>query len=467
MANSGYVLAGFETLATIVDNFILGKRGRWNDNFTRPQMSQFLSNACAGYLHSFGQNFANKKKYDKYNKTEADMYQKCRDMGIFDGCTLIADSGGFQISMGRLSREESDLLMTMYYEWLEQYHHVLEKAFILDVPPGPGCEVFHSFEDVYELNLQSYERAKSLPDELRKKIIYIHHFRTPKLWDIYTKIMRENDMFPAFEYHGTGGIVANMSSDMMIPCIIYVLPIIPLLNEAKKWGRSYLNFHILGGANFRDMFFYELFKIVVKEYHNIDLNITYDSSGIYKQVMHARYIHVPDEDGYIKKLNIKSDNLSMQVHPNKTGIIGDTVEDKFQELLDDCSNKHGFKSISVDGVYDDETKTFHEDVKTYSILYTLGRYGEIESDMRNLAEQVYPIYEQGDLAEFYRRCSQITKIINQGKLTKKQKTKAHSISRSLDMLIQLDEDYCKHLITKSLAKDEFIELDADLRSLKM
>jgi len=467
MANSGYVLAGFETLATIVDNFILGKRGRWNDNFTRPQMSRFLAGACAGYLHSYGQNFANKKKYDKYNDTEATMYQKCRDMGIFDGCTLIADSGGFQISMGRLSRRESNLLMKMYYEWLENYHHVLEKAFILDVPPGPGCEIFHSFDDVYNLNLESYQRAIGLNEELRKKIIYIHHFRTPKLWDIYTKIMRENDMFPAFEYHGTGGIVANMSSDMVIPCIIYVLPIIPLLNEAKKWGRNYLNFHILGGANFRDMFFYELFKMVVKQHHNIDLNITYDSSGIYKQVMHARYIHVPDEVGYIRKMNIKSNNLNMTFDSNKTNRIGDTVEDKFQELLDDCANAHGFKPISVDGVYDDETNTFHEDVKTYSILYTLGRYGEIENDMRNLAAQVYSIYEQGDLSEFYRRCLEITRMINQGKLTKKQKTKTHSISRSLDMLIQLDEEYCKHLITKFLAKDEFIELDAERRSMKM
>ena len=174
------------------------------------------------------------------------MYQRCKDMNIFDGCTMIADSGGFQISIGRLSRRESDLLRVMYYDWIEEYHHLLDKAFILDIPPGPGCEIFHNFYDVYKLNLESYERARALPDEIRKKIIYIHHFRTPQLWDIYTKIMRDNEMFPMFEYHGTGGIVANMSSDMIIPCIIYVLPIIPLLNEAKKYGRNYLNFHVLG-----------------------------------------------------------------------------------------------------------------------------------------------------------------------------------------------------------------------------
>ncbi len=467
MANSGYVLAGFETLATIVDNFILGKRGRWNDNFTRPQISEFLAKSCAGYLHSYGQNFAKKKKYGKYNETEANMYRKCRDMGIFDGCKLIADSGGFQISMGRLTRRESDLLMVMYYEWLEQYHDVLDKAFILDIPPGPGCEIFHCFDDVYELNLQSYERAKNLNDELRKKMIYIHHFRTPKLWEIYTRILRENEMFPEFEYHGTGGIVANMSSDMMIPVIIYVLPIIPLLNEAKKYGRNYLNFHILGGANFRDMFFYEFFKIVVKQHHNIDLNITYDSSGIYKQVMHARYIHVPGEAGNIEKMDIKSNNLKMQLHKNKTGVVGDTVEDRFQELLNECSDTHGFKHVSVDGVYDDQTKTFHEDVKTYSILYTLGRYSEIEDQMKEYVKQLYPLYEQGELSEFYRQCSAVTKMINQGKLTKKQKTKTHSISRSLDMLVSLDEDYCKFLVNKFLAKDEFFDLDSKKRSLKI
>jgi hypothetical protein len=61
----------------------------------------------------------------------------------------------------------------------------------------------------------------------------------------------------------------------------------------------------------------------------------------------------------------------------------------------------------------------------------------------------------------------VTRIINQGKLTKKQKTKAHSIARSLDMLVHLDEDYCEFLINKFLAKDEFFELDEKQRALKI
>ena len=273
MAKSGYVLAGFETLATILDNFIAGRRGRYENNFSREEVSKFLADNLSGLLHSYGQDFPKKKKYNKYNLKEGNLYNICRDMRIFDGCPLIADSGGFQISIGKLTRRESSLLYDMYYEWLVDYKDSYDRAFILDIPPGPGCEIFHNFEDVYKKNLDSYKRAQNLPDDVRKKIIYIHHFRTPKLWQIYTKIMRENDMFGAFEYHGTGGVVANMASDMIIPCIIYVIPLIPLINEARKNNRDYLHFHILGGANFRDVLFYELFTKVIKEKHNFTVNI--------------------------------------------------------------------------------------------------------------------------------------------------------------------------------------------------
>jgi hypothetical protein len=387
------------------------------------------------------------------------MYKKCKDMGIFNGCTMIADSGGFQISIGRLTRKESDLLQTMYYDWIEQYHDVLDRAFILDVPPGPGCEIFHNFEDVYQLNLDSYQRARNLPDDIRKKIIYIHHFRTPQLWDIYTKIMRENDMFSAFEYHGTGGIVANMSSDMVIPCIIYVLPIIPLLNEVKRCGRDYLNFHVLGGANFRDIFFYELLQYATLKNHNIKLNITYDSSGIYKQVMNARYMHVVDGHNNMRKMNIKSNNLHYRFYDNPVAEKASSVYETYQKVLNKLAIENNFKPISLDGVYSDDTGTFHEDVKVYSILYTLANFGIIQNILREKVQEIYPLYESGNIKSFYDKCSEVTKFLNQGKITKKQDYKALSIERSLDMIKNLDEDYCSFLVHKCLSKDEFSELE--------
>jgi hypothetical protein len=463
MVKSGYVLAGFETLTSIVGNFVLGLRERFDNNFTPQDISKFLSSTCSGFLHSYGQNFPNKKKYDKYNANEALMYKRCRDMGIFDDCTFIVDSGGFQISTGQLSRVESDLLYHKYYEFLEEYPDVYDKAFILDVPPGPGCEIFKDFKDVFNLNLESYERAKNLPDEIRKKIIYVHHFRTPKLWEIYTKILREYDMFNSFEYHGTGGIVANMASDMSIPCIIYVLPLIPLINECKKVGRKYLNFHILGGANFRDIMFYELFKECIKDVHDIDLNITYDSSSPYKQVMHARFLYSKDNFGNIRKLNIKSKNMDKRFIMSYKDT---TVTEELQNILNDMAVKWGWKKIDIDGVYGmypdrsgDMVETFHPDVKAYATLYALNLYSEIQEDMRQVVKRIYPIYKAGNTFEFCNACVEVTRFINQGSISKKQVIKAYSISNSLDMLARLDEDYCKYIIDKSLSKDEFKDLD--------
>lgn len=468
MSRCGYTLAGFESLAVILDLFASGKRERWEDNFTPKDISNFLSNTCSGLLHSFGQDFPNKKKYGKYNENKAAMLQSCRDMGFFDNCNFVLDSGGFQISIGRLSRRESDLLFRMYYEYLEKYSNSFDKAFILDIPPGPGCEIFHDFYDVYKINLESYKIAENLPKNVRDKLIYIHHFRTPKLWEIYTKIMRENELFPLFNYHATGGIVANMASDMSIPCIIYVLPLIPMINEAKKYNKTHLNFHILGGATFRDILFYELFTKVIKDKHNIDVNFTYDSSGPYKQVMTSRYLSAFDNQNNMQRLNIKSD----VVHLRFTGEY--TAESYCQKLMDDMCDRWGFKKINIDGIYGkyidrsgNPVTTFHHNVKTYFILYTLELFAIIQDSMKEFANEAYPIYKSGNYEEFNHRCLEVTQKLNQGKITRKQTIKANSISRSLDMLVNLDEDYCKYLVDKFLAKDEFTELDLRSKSLLM
>jgi hypothetical protein len=461
MVKSGYILAGFESLASILNNYMLGKNGRFYDNFTRDQISDFLGAICSGFLHSYGQNFAGKKRYKNYNKNEENVYNKCRSWGFFNSSNLIVDSGGFQISVGRLTRAESDLLGKMYYEWIENHHHVIERAFILDIPPGPNCEIFETFKDVYDLNLESYNRAKELPDDIRKKIIYIHHFRTPQLWKLYTKILREDNMFSAFQHHGTGGIVANMSSDMVIPCIIYVLPIIPLLNEAKRCGRDFLNFHILGGANFRDVTFYELFRKVVLEKHNIKLNITYDSSGLFKSLMIGRYLWVDHPDGHVQKMDLRSPNLNNMFSKYVR------VYEQMQIVLDKFASDMNFKKIKVGEVYDPKTGTFYEDVKVYSMLYMLWQWAEIQERSRKIADEIYPLYKSGEVEEFAKRCATLTRNLNSGKMTKKGVKKASSVEKSLDMLAQLDEDYCEDLVKKFLAKDEFINLDHETELLSI
>jgi len=448
---SGYTVAGMETLATIIDNFILNKKNDFDNHFTREVISNFFGCVCNRFLHSYGQNFRGKKEYSTYNFKESELSRKCKQTEFFNKSSIIFDSGGFQISIGLLDEKETRILLENYYRFLVDYNNVYDQAFILDIPPGPGCKVFKSFNDVYKLNLQSYLTAANLPDEVRKKVIYIHHFRTPKLWEIYTKILRDNDLFSKFELFGTGGIVANSAGDSEIPCIIYVLPLIPLLNETIKHKRTKLDFHVLGGATYRDIFFYELFKFHVKKVHNIDLNITYDSSGLFKGLMIGRYFATLHDDK-IKKVDIRSCNLNMRFHDHLKTI------DICRNLIHTLADKYNFKKISVTDLYDEKTGTFYEENKVYLMLYMLEFYLEVEILMREKSEKIYPVYESGDRESFIFEVETITRNLNNGKISRKQISKSNSIIKSLDMLTSLDEDYCKHIVQKFLSKDEFMNL---------
>lgn len=449
--SSGYVLCGFEVLTTVIDGFIFGPN--FDNNFTRKDLQIFFNKSCAGLLHSFGQNFKGRKRLDKFIKKESVILDYCRDTDFYDNSEFILDSGGFQISIGMLDEKESNTLYNLYYNFLIENKNKYDRAFILDLPPGPGCQIFNNFKQVYDWNKKSYLESSNLPKEVRDKIIYIHHFRTPKLWEIYTKILDGCDLFDKFQYYGTGGIVANMSTDLIIPCIIYVLPLIPLINRAKKCGRKVLNFHILGGASFRDILFYELFQMHVMEKHGIELNITYDSSGIFKALMIGRFIHII-RDGSVFKTNIRSSNLDKRHKDEDMNII-----DIYRVALNQFAEENNFKKINLDNIYDPITKTFHEDVRLYSMLYTLDNYSKIHLHFKDILSDIYELYKNKQYDEFNREIESITRKINSDKITKKQKAKSSSVIRSLDMLTSLDDNYCKYLVNKFLSKDEFTELE--------
>lgn len=455
--SSGYVLAGFEILTTIIDAFLFSPN--FKRNFSREDLRNFFENKCAGMLHSFGTNFNGRKKFDKFVKKEIRILNYCKDIGFYGNTEFILDSGGYQASIGIFDNRDTDILYNLYYQFLNDHSDKYDRAFILDLPPGPGCKLFKSFKEVYELNRKSYLEASNFSKEIRDKIIYIYHFRTPKLWDIYTKILDDNNLFEKFNNFGTGGIVANMATDLIIPCIIYTIPLVPLLRRAKAAGRKQLNFHILGGSGFRDLLFYELFKIHVKKIHGIELTITYDSSGIFKALMIGRFIHIVKDES-VFKTNIRTSNLNMRHKNSNMKII-----DLYRESLNDFADENNFRRIKLDSIYSSKTGTFHEDVRLYSMLYVLSNYSKMESILNRRAQEIYTLYSENRIAKFNNEIENITRKLNSEKITKKQKAKSSCVSKSLDMLTHLDDDYCKYLINKFLMKDEFNELRKNKREM--
>ncbi len=453
---SGFVCAGFETLFSIIDRFIKGrtKTGHYDNNFTRPQINNFFGSICSGFLHSYGQSFTGKKYFAKYNRSEARQFQLAKDTGFFEDSPLICDSGGFQAGIGKIDKHETEILITEYHNFLREYHHNIDKAFILDLPPGHQCKIYSNWNDVYNYNKRTYTMARELPDEIKQKMIYVHHFRTPKYWEIFNKILHEDDIFNEFQYHSAGGMVANLSGDMVVPIVIYSLPLVTLLNECKRFNRNFLNFHVLGGANYRDILFYELFTLHVKKVHNIDLNITYDSSAIFKSMMVGRILNVFEgERSY--KMNIRSEYLDKRL----SFVSDKTVYDKLKEMVDEIADDFGFKRLNIpEGFYHPETGTFPDDVKVYLMLHVMYDYAIAQTILRRAAKRIYPLYVSGNLDEFNQEVIKITQNLNQGKITKKQRAKSSITTRSLDVLTNLDEDQCKYIVDKFLAKDEIVKL---------
>lgn len=445
---SNYVAAGFETLSNICERFL----NEGNDHYTSKDLDSFFLNSSNKFLHSFGQNFKDKKNYDNYNTKERELLEKCRATGFFDNSTFIVDSGGFQISIGLLTRKQADILFDKYYQFLLEDYKCFDRAFILDLSPGPNCEIFKNFSDVERINTESYTTAAQLPDESRKKVVYIQHFRTPNLWRIFNNILNNGDMFDRFDYFATGGIVANMKSDCNIPCIIYVLPLIPLINKAIKYNRKELHFHILGGASFRDILFYELFSKHVRDVHHIDLQITYDSSGMFKQLMVGRTIPIYHDD-ILYKMDLRSNYLETRA-PGcnfKTQIV-------YQQELQGMAQRHNLKNIPVIPVYDESTGTFYRENTVYSLLYMLDIYCRVQNNMKKAADYIYKLYLDNNIEEFIAAVEFETRMLNGGKPSRKQKVKAASVIRSFEMLTNLDEDLCKRMVDKFLSGDEFTSL---------
>jgi len=175
---------------------------------------------------------------------------------------------------------------------------------------------------------------------------------------------------------------------------------------------------------------------------------------MFKGFMIGRHLTTIDGD-YIRKTDLRSNKLGHRYYSSEK-----TIAEKYGECLDIFAVNHGLKPLNLNenNIYDDKSGTFFEEVKLYSMLYMLSMYSEVEKIMSEKAKSLYELYIAGEIESFSEIIGTTIRNINSGKITQKTKTKSFSISKSLEMLTNLDEDYCKYIVNKYLSKDEFIEL---------
>jgi hypothetical protein len=210
------------------------------------------------------------------------------------------------------------------------------------------------------------------------------------------------------------------------------------------------NFHVLGGANYIDVFYHKLFSHHIKKVHDVDVTITYDSSAIFKALAIGRFIPVFKRDGTLVKMDLKSKTL----HTRFDGM--NTVQDTVYILLNEIADNYGFAKLNPEDhpIYDEERNTFSRSIHMYLIFYMLRIYRYLELMSVDFIEKIYPLFEAGKIQDFDNECYQLAQRLNQGKNTKKQKAKIASIYSSLNILTNLDRDYNKYLIHKFMSKDD-------------
>ena len=446
----GFVVAGSDTFSSLMSRFYRKLGGA--EYIPVQNLHDFFPQAIDKFLLSFGTNIGFKDQ--TVHKNHPNRISKLFDTVLNEEFTkdirIFLDSGGFQISMGAVGKNYIDGFIQMYHDFLRKEHLRFERAFVLDVPPGPGSsDVFHSWRDIEDLNRKSYNVTRQLPKEILDKMIYIHHFRTPSLYKIWQKFLWEDKLAEGFKNFGTGGMVANLGTDSVIPIIMYSIPLATLVRYAKSKGMKEFNFHILGGANFCDIMYHFLFTKHVKKIHDIDIHITYDSSVVFKGLAVGRYVPSETDNHDMIKMYIKTGELHKRW--DSTG----TIQDVLYRLLNGVADRYGFKQLNSDDnpVYHVDG-TFDKPVHMYSMVYVMHIYRQVELMNQAFADEAYPYYEAGDYDGFDRLCRIHHRHMNQGRASRKQKAKSAAILRSMKLLENLDEDYSEHVLNKYTSTED-------------
>jgi len=243
-----------------------------------------------------------KLKPDNIKKSASKNIDRLRSYYMFQGCKLYVDSGGFQICTGKVKPEILDSVMHIYYEWLCE-NKSYDYAFTLDIPPAMTS---YNGMDENMLNRKSYEIAVGLPDEIRKKMIYIHQFGSPTSYKLFRDMLVDLDVVNKFNFFSLGGLVGGYREFPVYPVVFGVIPII---RELKRNKKNIINLHILGQSNSAIVVILALLKKYIKQFHDIDTNITYDSVTPINDTFEFRKFYYTDENLKFQKIDLRKKKI--------------------------------------------------------------------------------------------------------------------------------------------------------------
>ena len=455
---SNYVSCGVETIVDIFSNYF---EKLPNGCISEQGVSDFLKLSSDKFLSSYGAglNYKTKKIAKNHKDNFVEVLKKAKGQKFFKDAKLYVDSGGFQIANGALETKDIPEYIDMYYSSIMENKDLIDHAFLLDLPVGQqNKHLFTSYEQVHQLNEISYSKCREIiPADIRKdKMIYVHHFRTPQTLKIWNDFLWNKGYAEGYDYLSVGGLVANMASGHTMPILIIALPLINIISYLKKQNKKSFKFHILGGAQFSEVFLYFLYKKHIKKCHDVDIDITYDSSMIFKGLSRGRICYLFHKTGILDQCAIKSNGLHLKFDDR-------TLGEKLYHDFDVIANLGGFTKITNESnpIYDTTTNTFDLTVQVYLFLHCLHLYKQIEDFCQKTVDDIYYLYENNVQDQFYIKCLDALRKLSKGRTTEKQKIKVGAIWKTLDLMKQLDIEKADHFVEKYMSGDDINNFGED------
>lgn len=434
------------------------------------------------------------KLVQKYLKHHLGKFQQIE---FLKDVEFIVDSGGYSIQQkDYFEYSEIPQFIDLYHqEFLMKHDDKFNYAFSLDISPGATHCPFNMFQ-MKDLAYQSYEQLSGLPEHIRKKILYVHHFRTPLVRDLYVDLLnRYGDNFYNF---ATGGLVSFGRTNKTPPYILYIVPLLDILKMCLRRGIKKFRFHVLGGSEWKEILGHVFLARHIKELFDIEVQITFDSSTIFRTLCMGRYTFVADPvNKSIKRISLRGDDLKLRYTGDPTKSRKEIVVDLFNEAVQPYGmsgltydeylyEDTGFHSIKEStkesmgyGVEDlDEedrllkTGSLSDVVYAYGIMQILYTFKKVERWCNEIVDDFYSSYIGKDLSiKKDLLCEKIEPVmimLNGGKsIGKSIDIRTISIPNSLQMLNDFKSkpektiELCTKIIKTYMSGDECKELYAD------
>lgn len=265
---------------------------------------------------------------------------------VLNEMDLYIDSGGYQLSIGKIPYKYIDTYIDAYIRYLDQYRDEYDYAFSLDIPSLP----VGSDKSLYELNKYTTDRILEFPEDIKKKIYYVCHFTNFDRYTSWNKLIIEHKILDHFVNFSIGGVAAKLNKTMKnLQFYIYIFGICQILLGIKELPKE-IKIHILGVGTPTSIFFFLLLEELLKRKLNIDITFTFDSSSPLQKVILSRVIsHFDEENEIVYDVSIKSNALKRK-YPN--GMTAYDILMNYIQQITSETNYYIHKDIYRNGTLD-------------------------------------------------------------------------------------------------------------------